>query len=163
MKRPRVHVSVDDPAHSMHFYNTLFAVKPTVTKHDHATWMLNDPQVNFASSRCGRPGVDRPGIQVETPNEGYGRLQKADEPVLEEGATTCCHAKPEKSRIAGPQGLIRETFLPAGESTVYGDSVDLGPIRTAACRTPQTPQGARCTLKPELAAVGPCYRQGAAA
>lgn len=40
--------------------------------------------------------------------------------VLEEGATTCCYAKSEKSRIEDPQGVKWETFLTTGESTVYG-------------------------------------------
>ena len=82
-----------------------------------------------------RIGLDHLGIQVETPDElqeVYGRLQQADRPVLEEGATTCCYAQSEKSWITDPQGLSWETFLTSGESTVYGDSVDLGPIRTAA-------------------------------
>ena len=49
--------------------------------------------------------------------------------MLEEGATTCCYAKSEKSWIADPQGIAWETFRTSGESTVYGDSIDLGPIR----------------------------------
>ena len=97
--------------------------------------MLDDPRVNFAiSTRSGQTGVDHLGIQVETPDElheVYGRLQQTDRPVLEEGATTCCYAKSEKSWITDPQGLSWETFLTSGESTVYGDSVDLGPLRTA--------------------------------
>jgi len=60
--------------------------------------------------------------------------------MLEEGATTCRYAKSEKSWITDPQGLSWETFLTSGESTVYGDSVDLGPIRTrgaaSACCAP---------------------------
>jgi hypothetical protein len=32
-----------------------------------------------------------------------------------------------------PAGVSWETFLTSGESTIYGDSVDLGPIRTACC------------------------------
>jgi hypothetical protein len=134
MKRLHVHVSVADIAQSVKFYNTLFAAEPTVIKTDYAKWMLDDPRVNFAiSSRADGSGLDHLGIQVETPEElhdVYGRLQKADAPVLEEGATTCCYAKSEKSWINDPQGLSWETFLTSGESTVYGDSVDLDPIRT---------------------------------
>ena len=61
-----------------------------------------------------------------------GRLRRADRPVLDEGATTCCYAKSEKSWIADPQGLPWETFLTAGESTVYGDSAYRGPIRVTS-------------------------------
>ncbi len=134
MKRLHVHVSVEDIAQSVRFYSTLFAAEPAVIKPDYAKWMLDDPRVNFAiSTRSGETGLDHLGIQVETPDElheVYERLQQAGRPVLEEGATTCCYAKSEKSWITDPQGLSWETFLTSGESTVYGDSVDLGPIRT---------------------------------
>ena len=58
--------------------------------------------------------------------------------MLEEGATTCCYAKSEKAWITDPQGLPWETFLTTGESTVYGDTQDLGKIRTTqgACCAP---------------------------
>jgi len=162
MKRLHVHVSVNDLAESVRFYSTLFAATPAVTKPDYAKWMLDDPRVNFAiSTRSGGSGLDHFGIQVETQDEladVYSRLQEADRPVLEEGATTCCYAKSEKFWIADPQGLSWETFLTSGESTVYGDSADLGAIRTtaAACCTPETPQGACCAPKPELAATAAC-------
>lgn len=136
MKRLHVHVSVDDLAQSIRFYSTLFAATPTVTKPDYAKWMLDDPRVNFAISTRGKEaGLDHLGIQVETEDElhaVYDRLRQAERPVLEEGATTCCYAKSEKAWISDPQGLSWETFLTRGESTVYGDSIDLGPIRTTA-------------------------------
>jgi hypothetical protein len=164
MKRLHVHVSVDDLTASTQFYSTLFAAPPSVTKSDYVKWMLDDPRVNFAiSTRSGKSGVDHLGIQVETSDElheVYDRLQQADRPVLNEGATTCCYAQSEKSWITDPQGVSWETFLTSGESTVYGDSVDLGPIRVAsapaACCTPETPQGACCAPKPELAATSAC-------
>ena len=162
MKRLHVHVSVDDLARSVRFYSTLFAAEPAVTKADYAKWMLDDPRVNFAiSTRSGGSGLDHLGIQVETQGElqeVYGRLRQADRPVLDEGATTCCYAQSEKSWITDPQGLSWETFLTTGESTAYGDSADLGAIRTTAavCCTPGTPQGACCAPKPELAAAAPC-------
>jgi catechol 2,3-dioxygenase-like lactoylglutathione lyase family enzyme len=139
MKRLHVHVSVADLAQSIRFYSALFAAEPAVTKPDYAKWMLDDPRVNFAiSSHSEAAGLDHLGIQVETPEElqeVYGRLQQADRPVLEEGATTCCYAKSEKAWITDPQGVSWETFLTSGESTVYGDSVDLGPIRTTAAKS----------------------------
>jgi len=162
MKRLHVHVSVDDLAQSVRFYSTLFAAEPAVAKADYAKWMLDDPRVNFAiSTRSGGSGLDHLGIQVETQGElqeVYGRLRQADRPVLDEGATTCCYAQSEKSWITDPQGLSWETFLTTDESTVYGDSADLGTIRTTAvvCCTPETPQGACCVPKPELAAAAAC-------
>jgi catechol 2,3-dioxygenase-like lactoylglutathione lyase family enzyme len=136
MKRLHVHVSVEDVSQSVRFYSTLFAAEPAVVKPDYAKWMLDDPRVNFAiSARGGAAGLDHFGIQVETPGElreVYGRLHKADRPVLEEGATTCCYAKSEKAWITDPDGLSWETFLTSGASTVYGDGADLGAIRTAS-------------------------------
>jgi catechol-2,3-dioxygenase len=155
MKRLHMHFSVDDLAASTQFYSTLFGAAPTVTKTDYVKWMLEDPRVNFAiSARGAKTGLDHLGIQVETQgelNEVYGRLRRADRPLLEQGATTCCYAQSEKSWITDPQGISWETFLTTGESTVYGDSVDLGPIRTtgdtSACCTPAPSQNACCDLK----------------
>lgn len=136
MKRLHVHVAVEDLVHSIGFYSTLFAAEPAVVKPDYAKWMLDDPRVNFAiSTRSGKSGVDHLGIQVETPDElqeVYGRLNRADRPVLEQGATSCCYARSEKAWITDPQGLSWETFLTTSETTVYGDSADLGAIRIAA-------------------------------
>jgi catechol 2,3-dioxygenase-like lactoylglutathione lyase family enzyme len=159
MKRLHVHVSVDDLAQSVRFYSTLFAAEPAVTKQDYAKWMLDDPRVNFAiSARGGSAGLDHFGIQVETQGELqeiYGRLQNADRPVLEEGPTTCCYAKSEKAWITDPQGLSWETFLTSGESTVYGDSADLGAVRTTSGGlvpvAPASSGGACCTPKQQAA------------
>jgi hypothetical protein len=40
--------------------------------------------------------------------------------MIEEGATTCCYARSEKSWIDDPQGVPWESFLTTGESTGYG-------------------------------------------
>ena len=124
MKRLHVHVSVKDIGSSIRFYSRLFDADPTVRKPDYAKWMLDDPRVNFAiSQRDGRAGVQHLGIQVESRAElaeVYGRLQRTDGPVIEEGETTCCYAQSEKSWIDDPQGVGWETFLTTGESTVYG-------------------------------------------
>ena len=117
---------------SIRFYSTLFAAEPTVLKDDYAKWMLEDPRVNFAiSKRGGASGVRHLGIQVEDPaelTEVYTRLQRADAPVLDEGATTCCYARSEKSWIEDPQGVQWETFLTTGSSTHYGSD----PAKAAA-------------------------------
>jgi hypothetical protein len=130
MKRLHVHVSVEDIEQSVRFYSALFAAEPTVAKADYAKWMLEDPRVNFAISTGQHEvrGIEHLGIQVETADElaeVYGRLQAADRPVLEEGATVCCYAKSEKSWIADPQGVIWETFHTTGEAVNYGSSPEL--------------------------------------
>ena len=126
MKRMHVHVSVEDIAKSVGFYSALFAAQPAVLKDDYAKWMLDDPRVNFAISTRGRePGLDHLGIQVETAGElqeVYARLRQADGAVVEEGQTTCCYAKSEKSWIDDPAGISWETFHTTGEATNYGTS-----------------------------------------
>jgi catechol 2,3-dioxygenase-like lactoylglutathione lyase family enzyme len=129
MKRLHVHVGVDNLDQSIAFYSSLFGNEPIVTKSDYAKWMLEDPRVNFAISckEGAAKGVEHLGIQVEDGAEladVYGRLKVAGGPVLEEGATTCCYAKSEKSWITDPDGVVWEAFLTQGESTVYGDSPD---------------------------------------
>ena len=143
MKRMHVHVAVDDLDRSIGFYSALFATTPAIVKPDYAKWMLDDPRVNFAISTRGRqPGLDHLGIQVESKDElddVYARLRDAGGAVLEEGATTCCYAKSEKSWIEDPSGISWETFFTTGESVDYGVSIEKE-VRVAhaqACCTPQ--------------------------
>jgi len=161
MKRLHVHVSVEDLDRSIRFYSTLFAAEPTVTKSDYAKWMLDDPRVNFAisSGQHATKGIEHLGIQVESADElaeVYDRLKAADRPVLDEGATTCCYAKSEKSWIADPQGVVWETFHTTGESVDYGtgpspDDVRAAPANAAddARRAPSMP---KAQAKPAAAA-----------
>ena len=139
MKRLHVHVGVDALAQSIRFYSTLFAAEPTVVKDDYAKWMLDDPRVNFAISagQHAAKGIEHLGIQAENTDElgeVYGRLKAADRPVLEEGATTCCYAKSEKSWIADPDGVVWEVFFTNGEATVYGDSPALAALSDNAAK-----------------------------
>lgn len=151
MKRLHVHVGVEDLSKSIGFYSTLFGAEPTVMKHDYAKWMLEDPRVNFAIStgQHSAKGIEHLGIQAESTDElseVYGRLQAADRPVLEEGATTCCYATSEKSWIADPDGIVWEAFYTDGEATVYGDSPELSALSAnasdSACCVPAMPEQA---------------------
>ena len=133
MKRFHVHVGVENLDRSIAFYSGLFGAGPSVTKPDYAKWMLDDPRINFAISvREGAvKGIEHLGLQVEDQAElaeVYGRLQAADRPVLEEGATTCCYARSEKSWIADPDGVVWEAFLTTGDSTDYGAGPDFAAL-----------------------------------
>jgi uncharacterized glyoxalase superfamily protein PhnB len=125
MKRMHVHVAVEDLQHAIGFYSVLFAAEPAVTKSDYAKWMLDDPRVNFAISTRGRePGLDHLGIEVESQDElheVYARLRHTGGMSIEQGQTSCCYAKSEKSWIVDPAGISWETFHTTGESTDYGD------------------------------------------
>ncbi len=142
MKRFHVHVAVENLEASVRFYSELFSAEPVVRKPDYAKWMLEDPRVNFAiSQRSEETGIRHLGIQVEDASElreVYDRLQRADRPVLQEGATTCCYAQSEKSWIEDPQGVKWETFLTTGESTVYGTDEPSGAQR-ACCEPTAAP------------------------
>jgi predicted enzyme related to lactoylglutathione lyase len=154
MKRLHVHVSVEDIPHSINFYSALFAAKPSVVKTDYAKWMLDDPRVNFAISTRGRePGLDHLGIQVEDTDElqeVYARMRQAGGNIIEQGQTTCCYAKSEKSWIDDPAGIAWETFHTTGESTVYGDGTGENRARIAhekqsSCCAPQAaPASSAC-------------------
>ena len=154
MKRLHVHVSVEDIGHSVGFYSALFAAEPTVAKSDYAKWMLDDPCVNFAISTRGRePGLDHLGIQVENTDElreVYARLREAGGNIIEQGKTTCCYSKSEKSWIDDPAGIAWETFHTTGESTDYGDGTGENRARVAhekqsACCVPSAaPKQSAC-------------------
>ena len=124
MKRMHVHVAVDDLAHSIRFYSALFDARPTVVKPDYAKWMLDDPRVNFAISTRGRQaGLDHLGIQVESNdqlNEVYTRVRQAGASVIEQGETTCCYAKTEKSWIDDPAGCLGDVSHHWREYGVWG-------------------------------------------
>ena len=152
MNRFHVHVHVIDLAANIRFYSQLFGAGPTVVKPDYAKWLLDDPRVNFAISAGQHPtkGIQHLGVQAESTDElseVYGRLKAADRPVLEEGRTTCCYAKSEKSWIADPDGIVWETFYTDGEATTYGDSPALGTLSDSLGED-------KCCLPKKAAAVG---------
>ena len=136
MKRLHLHLGVDDLAASVKFYSTLFAAEPTFIADDYAKWMLEDPRVNFAiSAGHATRGIEHVGIQVENADElaeVRARLSRAEAPILDEAATTCCYAESSKAWISDPQGVMWETFLTTGTATNYGDSPALDTIAVSA-------------------------------
>jgi catechol 2,3-dioxygenase-like lactoylglutathione lyase family enzyme len=152
MKRMHVHVAVSDLGQSIGFYSALFDAAPAVVKPDYAKWMLEDPRVNFAISTRGRePGLDHLGIQVEDQtelHEVYARLRKAGGAIVEQGDTSCCYAKSEKSWIDDPAGISWETFHTTGETIDYGDGTGERVARVAldySCSAPDTAAAAEKT------------------
>jgi catechol 2,3-dioxygenase-like lactoylglutathione lyase family enzyme len=146
MKRMHVHVAVSDLRQSIGFYTALFDAEPAVVKPDYAKWMLDDPRVNFAISTRGRePGLDHLGIQVEDQtelHEVYARLRKAGGAIVEQGDTSCCYAKSEKSWIDDPAGISWETFHTTGESIDYGGGTGERIARVAHAKSSTAPDTA---------------------
>lgn len=143
MKRLHVHVAVHDIQQSVRFYSALFAAQPTVTKHDYAKWMLDDPRVNFAISTRGRKaGLDHLGIQAENGEEleEIGtRLAQADVSVLPQKDASCCYAKSDKYWTIDPQGIAWESFHTLDSVPVYGSDTRTQaahPKAKAACCAP---------------------------
>ena len=95
--------------------------------------------------------------------EVYARLQTADAPVFEEGQTTCCYAKSEKSWINDPQGVPWETFLTTGESTTYGGGAEGAARRLARRDQARRAAAARARWRPRgtppLQRALPLHRQ----
>lgn len=147
MKRLHVHIAVDDLARATHFYSTLFAAEPSVSKPDYAKWMLDDPRLNLAISQRGAAaGVEHLGIQAEDEGElaeVYQRLADAGAPVLEEGETVCCYARSEKSWITDPAGVPWEVFLTHGDAAAYGGGPEVEGGRLASSPTGM-PRNACC-------------------
>ena len=164
MKRFHVHVSVDDLAQSVRFYSTLFAAEPSVLKDDYAKWMLDDPRVNFAISTGCRPGGHAAGFShlgIQAEDEGelaevFDRLNRAERPVLEQKATSCCYAKSDKQWIADPQGVPWETFFTYGESTTYGETDSLTKLKEATERAVGCEPAALAQPAPEPVVVDAC-------
>ena len=138
MKRFHLHVFSDDLNKSIGFYSTLFGSEPTKRKDDYAKWMLDDPKINFAISvRGAQPGIDHLGIQVETTDELdvlRERLKEADMQTLEEGETTCCYAKSDKTWVEDPNGLAWETFRTLDEADHFSDAA----LEETVCCIPET-------------------------
>jgi hypothetical protein len=72
-----------------------------------------------------------PGRKREELAQVYGRLKASDRPVLEEGSTTCCYAKSEKSWISDPDGVVGRLFSPAANRRSMATAPSSGPCRTA--------------------------------
>ena len=140
MKRFHIHIGVNKLDEAIRFYSALFGAEPVKTKPDYAKWMLDDPRVNFAiSTRANKRGVDHLGIQVEEEselNELRSRLETADMPVLEEGATTCCYARSDKSWVQDPAGIPWEAYRTMEDAQFFSDNTDGA---GGACCAPDAP------------------------
>lgn len=131
MKKFHVHVKVKDLQDSISFYTALFNTSPSVEKTDYAKWMLWEPGINFAiSSGHEETGIEHLGLQVDSADElqeVYENMENAKGKIRNEGESTCCYSKSQKSWITDPQGVDWEAFYTHGEATVYGEGVNARP------------------------------------
>ncbi|HEX7766213.1 MAG TPA: ArsI/CadI family heavy metal resistance metalloenzyme [Nitrospira sp.] len=141
MKRFHIHIGVEKLEEAICFYSALFGATPVKTKPDYAKWMLDDPRVNFAISTRAKKkkGVDHLGIQVEEEselNELRSRLERADMNILEEGTTTCCYARSDKSWVQDPAGIPWETYRTMEDAQFFSESAG---DADGACCVPDVP------------------------
>ena len=151
MKRLHVSINVTNLEKSILFYSDLFGAGPSVTHDDYAKWMLEDPRVNFVLEQStDAPGMTHAGIQVESEaelHEVFDRMKSAEMPYLEEGMTSCCYARSEKSWTHDPDGLPWEAFYTHHQLEERGEgrlpatadsccvSVEKTPAASSCCST----------------------------
>lgn len=137
MKRLHVHLSVDNLAEAVKFYSSLFGAPPVKQKTDYAKWLVDDPRVNFAISARGRKaGFDHFGIQVDDETElaeVRGRIEKAQLKTFDEGETTCCYAKTDKTWVLDPAGLPWEAYRVMADAEVFHEAKPAAPTKKGCC------------------------------
>jgi len=123
MKRMHLHVGVKNIDEAVRFYSAVFGAEPVKLKPDYAKWLLADPSVNFAvSTRSGTEGVNHLGIQVDDDGELEeirGRLKQAELGTFDEGETTCCYSRSDKTWTLDPAGVRWEAYRNMADAEVY--------------------------------------------
>lgn len=149
MKRLHISINVADLNRSVDFYSALFGEAPEERHDDIVKWRLTDPPVNFAlSTRGGSTGVDHVGIQTESTTELETlrqRIADIDAPRNDQGETTCCYARSNKTWVMDPQNVPWELFHTHGLSETFGESIvrndlKVQPDATNSCCRPSTEQ-----------------------
>ncbi|MEX2492371.1 MAG: ArsI/CadI family heavy metal resistance metalloenzyme [Nitrospirales bacterium] len=135
MKRLHIHIGVEQLEEAIQFYSHLLGVGPVKRKADYAKWMVDDPRVNLAiSTRVATKGVDHLGIQVDDDQELTDirqRLTSEKLSLADEGETTCCYAKSDKSWVLDPAGIAWEAYRTMEDAEIF--SAPSGPEATACC------------------------------
>lgn len=156
MKRMHIHVGVKDITDSVRFYNALFGAEPVKLKDDYAKWMLEDPRINFAiSTRAGKIGVDHMGLQVDDVaelNVLRDQMSAANISTHNDGETTCCYSKSEKSWVEDPNGVAWEAYHTMEDAQIFSaaDAQEEG-----ACCVPETKPQVACSM-PSTSKSGCC-------
>lgn len=146
MKRMHLHLGVEDLDQSIRFYSTLFGAEPVKVKPDYASWLLDDPRVNFAiSTRAGEKGLDHLGLQVEQESEleeMRARFRDAEIPLADEGETVCCYARSDKSWLQDPAGIAWETYLTMEHTEYFSEEA----ASENACCAPAANKASQCCV-----------------
>ena len=124
---------VKDLDEATRFYSSLFDAEPTTKKSDYAKWMLDDPRVNFSVAQKDSDfGIEHLGIQAESPEELEdlrSQIGKAGGTVNNEGETTCCYAKSDKTWVVDQQGVSWEAFYTSEKADTYSETYPTWPFK----------------------------------
>lgn len=116
---PRMHVSlyVSNIQQTVQFYTAFFGLEPEKVKAGYAKWHLEQPAliISFVeNAERVQPGFGHIGLQVETQQELFGRLEslKARGVMIdeEEIGTACCYAIQDKFWVNDPDGHEWEVY-----------------------------------------------------
>jgi catechol-2,3-dioxygenase len=129
MKRIHIMLNTANLQSSKTFYSALLGTKPTKEKTDYIQWKLDNPALNL--SLMSKP-VEEYGdnhLGIETNQQGeldqlFKQVAETDN-AYEEGETTCCYAKSQKSWAKDPEGIEWEMFHTHESSPTYhGEPAD---------------------------------------
>jgi predicted lactoylglutathione lyase len=126
MKRFHIHITVQDLAASIDFYNKLFGELPSRQEEDYAKWMLEDPRINFAiSSRGHASGINHLGMQADTQQEldelKSLAIAASGDTTIDPDAAACCYANSMKHWVVDPSGVAWEHFQTLSDSKTFGE------------------------------------------
>ena len=156
MKKFHIHVGVKDLEPAIGFYSALFGEKPVKEKSDYAKWEPKDANIIFAiSTRAKTIGVDHLGFRVESDEELKAisdRLKKADLGVYDEGETTCCYTKSNKTWVKDPTGIPWEAYQNMEDVNIFHKAED----DASACCTPAALNVQCCTPADKNSGKGTC-------
>lgn len=109
------------------FYQNLLGQEATKVKNDYIQWKIDSPNVNLSikSDPNIDYGVNHLGIETDSESdllELYANAQRANAELEEEGHTTCCYSKSQKSWVKDENDIEWELFTSYEESATYYQS-----------------------------------------
>lgn len=127
MKRIHIMLNVSSLANAKKFYSALLGIAPTKEKDDYLQWKINNPSLNLSlkSDAAEAFGVNHLGIEASSEEELqslYQQAKNANVAMEEEGLTTCCYAKSQKSWAKDADQNEWELFTTYQDSPGYYES-----------------------------------------
>lgn len=123
MKRIHIMLNTKNLESSKAFYSALLGTYPTKEETDYVQWKLDNPGLNLSlmSKPIEEYGVNHLGIETDQQEELKQLFKQVNETgdVYEEGETTCCYAKSQKSWAKDPEGIEWEMFHTYENSPTY--------------------------------------------